>query len=195
MVVVVLMGVCGSGKSTVGKALAAKMHCVFRDADEFHSSENKLKMSSGIPLTDEDRVPWLLAIHDFIKSLQDSSETGVVTCSALKRWYRDILRSGRSDKESEKQPSNDSNTAHQESFASADQASSKIVFVLLHGSRDLLAERMAARKGHFMPSTLLSSQLEILDVPGEDEDSFTVDIQASISGIVDTVINRLSLVH
>ncbi|MEC3978778.1 gluconokinase [Amycolatopsis sp. H20-H5] len=138
MTVIVVMGVSGSGKTTVGTALAEQLDVDYAEADTFHPRANIAKMSSGVPLTDEDRWPWLESIAGWIRDHQESG--GVVTSSALKHTYRDVLRSGGN------------------------------VWVLhLHGDREVLAERMKTRSGHFMPPSLLDSQLADLEplLPGE----------------------------
>lgn len=136
---VVVMGVSGSGKSTVGALVAEELDVPFADADDLHPPANVAKMAAGQPLTDEDRAPWLALVG---AALADARGTGLVmACSALTRRYRDLIRA----------------------------QAPETVFVHLHGSRDLLAERMGARTGHFMPTTLLDSQLATLEVPGEDE--------------------------
>src|SRR5258708_3282081 len=135
---IVMMGVSGSGKTTVGAALAARLGVGFRDADEFHPAANVAKMSAGTPLTDEDRWPWLDAIGAALAEAGREGRGIVVGCSALKRIYRDRLRAA----------------AHR-----------PIVFVHLTGSRETLETRMLTRKGHFMPASLLASQLATLEPP------------------------------
>jgi gluconokinase len=135
--VVIVMGVSGSGKTTVGGALAESMRCEFFDADSFHSAANKAKMSSGIPLTDDDRWPWLAAIRAKIESLLAENQSGVFGCSALKGAYRAALGEG----------------------------DPRVRFVYLHGSEALLAERLRHRVGHFMNPALLASQFDTLEEP------------------------------
>ncbi|XP_070212537.1 probable gluconokinase [Littorina saxatilis] len=175
MVVVVVMGVCGCGKTTIGEALAERLGWSFRDADEFHSEANKHKMSTSTPLTDEDRLPWLKAIHQYIKSLQEKSESAVVTCSALKRHYRDVLRSGE----------------HFSSPSSSSSSSADILFVLLKGTRYVLEERLGGRKGHFMPSDLLTSQLDTLEEPDPDENCLIVNIDDNVPHMVDLIADKI----
>jgi carbohydrate kinase (thermoresistant glucokinase family) len=149
---VVVMGVSGAGKSTVGKLIAADLRCDFRDADSFHPKANIEKMSRGEALTDEDRWPWLRAIADWIAERRAAGETGVVTCSALKRAYRDIV---------------------------TQRQSADVRLVYLKGDFDLIAARLKARKGHFMPPGLLRSQFQALQEPGGDEHAITVSIDAT----------------
>lgn len=139
------MGVSGSGKTTVGRALAARLGVVYAEADEFHPPENIAKMSAGHPLTDEDRWPWLRAIAEWIG--EHETDGGVVTCSALKRTYRDLLRSG-----------------------------GPVFFVHLEGGHDVIAARLNARQGHFMPPALLDSQIADLEPLDPDEPGVVLDI-------------------
>lgn len=159
---VVVMGVSGSGKSTVAKMLADRMGWGMVEGDDFHSSENKAKMASGTPLTDADRIPWLEAIRDYLNRQPSNM---VVTCSSLKKSYRDILRTARG----------------------------RVRFLHLHGSPTVLAERMRNRPGHFMPPALLVSQLETLELLQPDEDGTVVDIEQSTEEIVDEALRRLRL--
>ncbi|MFD6176340.1 MULTISPECIES: gluconokinase [unclassified Isoptericola] len=161
----VVMGVAGSGKTTVAALLADRLGLELAEADDFHPAANVAKMHAGHPLTDEDRAPWLLAIRDWLDGHSGGGRHAVVTCSALKRAYRDVLR-----------------TAH-----------SPVRFVHLDGPRELLAERLAARKGHFMPPSLLDSQLETLEPLDPDEDGFTVGIGPAPEEIVDEIVARLGL--
>ncbi|UVS80095.1 gluconokinase [Actinokineospora sp. UTMC 2448] len=151
--VVVVMGVSGSGKTTVGMALAEKLAVPYAEADEFHPRSNIDKMTSGVPLTDADRKPWLLAIAVWIGEHAESG--GVVTCSALKRSYRDLLRSG-----------------------------GPAWFLHLHGSREVIAGRMSGRSGHFMPPSLLDSQFADLQPLSPDEAGFTADVTEPVDRIV-----------
>ncbi|KAH9503039.1 hypothetical protein Btru_075791 [Bulinus truncatus] len=154
------------------------LNCTYRDADDFHSEENKLKMASGIPLTDEDRIPWLLAIHVYIKSLLETSTPGIVTCSALKRHYRNIVVHG-----SEALTSKSSST-----HAKTNDA---VLFVYLKGSKELISARLNGRKGHFMPPGLLESQFDILEEPDDSESHITVDIDCSVETLVDNILKLL----
>lgn len=157
------MGVSGSGKTTVGAELAAALGRPFVDADDLHPVANKNKMHAGIPLTDEDRLPWLNAVGAALAA----ENSPVVACSALKRAYRDILRS-------------------------AEPATS---FVELDGSAELLKERMGARKGHFMPPSLLDSQLATLEPLQEDESGVRIDVSADPATLIDTIFEALHLVR
>ena len=160
---VVMMGVSGSGKTTVGGALAKRLGVPFRDADGFHPKANVEKMSAGIPLTDEDRWPWLDAIAAAIRDTPPS-EGIVVSCSALRKIYRQrILRA----------------------------AGRPVTFVHLAGTKETIAPRMATRTGHFMPLSLLDSQLATLEPPTPNEPAISVSIDQPPEAIVDTIISRL----
>lgn len=162
----VVMGVSGSGKSTIADHLARHLGWRYEDGDRFHPESNVAKMSAGHPLTDEDRGPWLRAIGDEIDRLAASGERAVIACSALKRAYRDILVHGRDD----------------------------VRIVFLDGTQELIAARLAARKGHFMPPGLLASQFATLQRPDADERPITVSIDAPVEAIVDDIVNQLNLV-
>jgi gluconokinase len=155
-----LMGVSGSGKTTVGALLAGKLRWLYAEADAFHSPANVAKMASGHPLTDEDRWPWLEAIGGWIDERIAKGEPGVVTCSALKRIYRDKLR----------RP--------------------ELLFVYLRGSREVIAERLTARQAHFFKPGMLDSQFLALEEPTDDENVLTVQIGKSPAEIVDEIIAR-----
>ena len=147
--VLVVMGVSGTGKSTVAGLLAGHLGWPLQEGDDLHPEANVDKMEQGIPLTDDDRWPWLDRIGEWIDEQGRSNEPGIVTCSALKRSYRDRLR----------RPN--------------------VVFVHLAGTREAIRRRMARRVGHFMPLSLLDSQLDTLEVPGPDEQVVSVDLGAS----------------
>ena len=168
--IILVMGITGSGKTTVGRLLAERLNWEFADADDFHSAANKEKMHSGIPLTDADREPWLLAIRDQIWRWIAANKNGVITCSALKQSYRDLLLSP-----------GEGNTA-------ADASDIKIVY--LRGSYDLIAERVRARTGHFAGEELLSSQFAALEEP---RDAVTIDVNQTPEQIVDEALRRLHL--
>ena len=164
--VILLMGVSGSGKSTIADHLARRLGWRYEDGDRFHPASNVAKMSAGHPLTDEDRWPWLQAIADEIDRLAVSGEHAVIACSALKRAYRDILVHGRDD----------------------------VRIILLDGAHDLIAARLTARKGHFMPPGLLTSQFATLERPGVNERPIIVSIDAPVEAIVDDIVSQLNLV-
>ena len=159
----VVMGVSGSGKSTIADKLAQRLRWRYEDGDTFHPASNVAKMSAGHPLTDEDRWPWLQAIADEIDRLCKAGEQAVIACSALKRAYRDILVHGRND----------------------------VRIIYLKGSQQLIADRLAERKHHFMPPGLLDSQFKTLEPPGPDENPLTVSIDASADQIVDAIVQQL----
>lgn len=147
--VVIVMGVSGSGKSTVGALLASRLRWEFEDADWFHPAANVDKMHSGIPLTDEDRAPWLKAIAAWIDKTRRSKEHAVIACSALKRRYRDVMIGEHPD----------------------------VRLVYLKGDETMIARRIATRHEHFMPRGLLHSQFEALEEPGTDENPVVVSIE------------------
>ena len=161
----VVMGVSGSGKSTIAEHLAARIGWRYVDGDLFHPPANVAKMSAGHPLTDEDRWPWLQAIADEIDRLCAGNSRAVVACSALKRAYRDILVHGRDD----------------------------VRIVYLDGTQDLIAKRLAARKGHFMPPGLLDSQFRTLEPPQPHERPITASIDAPVESIIDDIVRQLDL--
>lgn len=154
------MGVSGSGKSTVGAALAQRLGVPFADADAFHPEANIAKMAAGTPLTDDDRYPWLEAVGQW---LADHADGGVMSCSALKRRYRDQLRSH----------------------------CSRIRFLHLTGPPELIARRQAARPGHFMPSALVRSQFDTLEPLAPDEPGMTCDVASSVERIVERFVRYL----
>ena len=160
----IVMGVSGSGKSTIASALAERLGWPFEDGDRFHPPGNVAKMSAGHPLTDEDRWPWLQAIADEIGRVCRAGGHLVVACSALKRAYRDVLVGDRGD----------------------------VRFVFLEGSQALIAGRLARRKGHFMPPGLLDSQFKTLEPPQADEQAITVSIDAPVGTIVDNIVARMN---
>lgn len=159
----VLMGVAGSGKTTLAEILRDRLGRPYAEADEFHPPANIEKMSAGTPLDDDDRWPWLRAIRDWLTEQTRAGQPSVVTCSALKRAYRDVLR----------------------------EAEGRVRFVHLTAEQDVLAQRMSGRSGHFMPTTLLPSQLSTLQPLGDDEDGVTVTVDVPPQEIADRVLARL----
>ena len=159
-----VMGVSGSGKSTAGESLAVELGWPFRDADSFHPAANVAKMSAGIPLTDEDRWPWLAAIAAWIDERRATATPGIVSCSALKRSYRRILLDGRPD----------------------------VRLVYLQGDKPLIAGRMARRTGHFMPPALLDSQFATLEEPTADEWPIIAPIEQSPRKIIEHILANMA---
>lgn len=159
---VVVMGVSGSGKTEVGRAVAGLMGGVFEDADGFHTEAAKAKMGAGTPLTDEDRWPWLERLRGRIEEMRAEGKVYVLACSALRGGYREKLRAG-------------------------DDAE-VLRFVLLDGSRELIAERMGRRVGHYMPLSLLDSQLATLE---RSEDLMAVSIEGSVEAIAQGIVEQL----
>jgi len=168
--VVLLMGVSGSGKSTIGKLLAAELGASYFDADAFHSAEAIAKMQSGKPLDDHDRMPWLGRIGLKIETLLADGQSGVIGCSALKRGYRDLLLGRVGDHGSLR---------------------TLVPLVYLKGSFDLIRNRLAARQGHFMPPSLLQSQFDQLEEPGKDEQPIKVDIALNPEAIVAAILRAI----
>jgi len=157
------MGVSGCGKSTIASMLAHRLNWIFEEGDWFHPQSNIEKMHTGQPLTDEDRWPWLEGIAAWIDATRRAGNHGTVACSALKRSYRDILVGERAD----------------------------VRIVYLKGGRDLIARRLAARDGHFMPSSLLDSQFATLEEPKPDEHPIVVSIAPHPREIVENIVKRL----
>jgi gluconokinase len=162
--IVVIMGVSGSGKSTIGILLAERLGGEFQDGDRFHPPSNVEKMHRGIPLTDADRLPWLAAIAAWIDEARAGGKQAVVACSALKRRYREILIGARPD----------------------------VRLVYLKGDEALIAGRLAKRKGHFMPPGLLKSQFAALEEPGPEEKPITVAIDPPPEAIVGEIVASLA---
>lgn len=154
---IVVMGVSGSGKSTVGAALAQRLRVPFADADDFHPPANVAKMSSGEPLDDDDRYPWLEAIGQW---LADHRDGGVMSCSALKRRYRDQLR----------------------------RHCAEVEFLHLSGTSEVIGRRQASRPGHFMPASLLASQFKTLEPLEPDERGTDIDVDQNIDAIIETFV-------
>lgn len=161
---IIVMGVSGCGKSTIAKAIQQQTGAIFLEGDDFHSPENIAKMHSGHPLNDQDRAGWLKAIHEKVTTLTESSKDVIVSCSALKKSYRDILRRGVDN----------------------------ILFVYLKGSFALIHSWMVARKHHFMPAKLLKSQFDTLEEPTPAEtDTITIHIQPNLKKEIFQVFERL----
>ncbi len=162
--ILIVMGVSGSGKTTIAVPLAETLGWPFMEGDDLHPPANVAKMHAGRPLDDEDRWPWLDAIAAWIDARQTAGEPGVVTCSALKRAYRERLVGGRHG----------------------------VRLVFLHASRALLAERLAHRTGHFMPPSLLDSQLATLEPPAPEEHALSVDLGPPPAEVVQEIVGRLA---
>lgn len=161
----VVMGTAGAGKSVVGSALAAATGLRFVEGDLFHSPANVALMAAGTPLTDANRAEWLAALAVQLHAARERGEGIVLTCSALKRRYRDQLRRGDPD----------------------------IQFVFLHGDAALLRPRLEARSGHYMSASLLDSQLDILEAPASDEQAWTFDVNRSPEDLVSDIVARIRL--
>ncbi|MGE9314185.1 gluconokinase [Niabella sp. CJ426] len=162
--ILIIMGVSGSGKTSVGKSIAKEQKRIFMDGDDLHPRANINKMSQGIPLTDEDRQGWLDTIVAEAKTIVKRGETGIIACSALKRQYRDRLRSG----------------------------ISSINFLYLKASYEKVSQQLAARQGHFMPVSLLRSQFDLLQEPDEGEaDVTTVEVQDNLEATIAIALKAL----
>jgi gluconokinase len=162
---IVVMGVSGSGKTTVARGIASAMGWPFAEGDDFHPEANVAKMSSGQPLTDEDRWPWLRTIGSWLSEQEESGRNAVVTCSALRRVYRDLLRDGRPD----------------------------VRFCHVEADAALIEERLTHRSGHYMPPSLLPSQLAVLEPLQPDEPGVTVSVAGTPEGIVERALDALGL--
>src|SRR5262245_16736356 len=161
--ILVIMGVSGVGKSAVAQELAARLGWPFEEGDALHPEANVAKMHAGIPLTDVDRQPWLEHVAAWIDGQRASKQPGIITCSALKRSYRQIIIGDRPE----------------------------IRLIYLRGRRDLIAQRLAGRYGHFMPASLLQSQIDALEEPDPSEDPITVDVEPPVSRIAEEIIRLL----
>jgi carbohydrate kinase (thermoresistant glucokinase family) len=157
------MGVSGSGKSTVASLVAGRLGWDLEEGDDLHPPANVAKMAAGHPLDDADRWPWLKLVAEWIRKHTDAGRPGVVSCSALKRAYRDVLRC------------------------------EHVIFVHLAGTREQIMRRMTARHGHFMPAALLDSQLATLEPPDEDEQAITVSVGGTAAAEAEEIIRRLGL--
>jgi carbohydrate kinase (thermoresistant glucokinase family) len=160
----VVMGVSGSGKSLLGAAFARALGVEFVEGDQYHSAENVQRMKAGIPLTDKDREQWLRSLAARLREAQHAGTGLVMACSALKRSYRDMLRAAAKD----------------------------LRFVFLKGERILIAQRLSGRTGHYMPASLLESQLATLEEPSPDEDAWVIDITDSAENLVAALVARAS---
>jgi gluconokinase len=165
--IVVLMGVCGAGKTTVGRKLAEQIGAEFREGDEFHSSENVEKMSRGVPLTDADRLPWLKSVAAEIDTFRRAGRSVVFACSALRHRYREILTGGHPD----------------------------VQVVYLKGTRELIGDRLQQRRDHYMPPSLLPSQFAALEEPTSDEHALTVSVGGTPEAIVGEIRKLLRPVN
>ncbi|MDO5627860.1 MAG: gluconokinase [Mobilicoccus sp.] len=159
----VVMGVSASGKTTVAEKIRDRTGWIFAEADDFHPRSNIEKMERGVPLTDEDRQPWLEALAAWIEGREKGGVSSIVTCSALKKDYRDILRG----------------------------ASDNVVFIHLHGDERTLTDRIEGRSGHFMPASLLESQLDTLEELDEDENGYVFNIELSPDEIAEEALRRV----
>lgn len=163
MTIAVVMGVSGSGKTTIAAGLAKRFGWILLEGDAFHPPANVEKMKSGIPLTDEDRWPWLKAIAAEADRLTAAGQSAAIACSALKHAYRDILIGDRPD----------------------------ALLIYLRGSKKVIGDRMAARKGHYMPTSLLDSQLTTLEEPEPEERSIVVDVDQPADNIINRVVDAV----
>ena len=157
------MGVSGCGKSTVAAALADRLGWDRAEGDDLHPPQNVAKMAAGHPLTDADRLPWLERVAAWIREHTEAGRPGIITCSALERSYRDVLRGG------------------------------DVVFVYLAGTKAQIADRLAGRHGHYMPATLLDSQFAALEPPEPDEHAIRIDIGPSAAHLAETIESQLGL--
>jgi gluconokinase len=160
------MGISGCGKSTVGSMLAERMGMRFAEGDTYHPSDNVAKMSKGQPLNDDDRMPWLKSMANDIKSWTDQNVPAVLSCSALKKSYRNILTNG----------------------------NPKVRLVHLHGDAQIVRDRMAKRRNHYMPTSLIDSQIATLEIPDAQEKVLTLNIADDPVKIVDQIISEFDLV-
>lgn len=161
--VLVFMGVSSTGKSTVAAMLAGRLGWAFQEGDDLHPARNVAKMAAGHALTDDDRLPWLRIVAGWIDERIAAGEPGIITCSALRRRYRDILRRD------------------------------EVTFVHFTGDRQLILDRMMRRQAHFMPPALLDSQFRTLEDPGPDERHLAVDVDQPVADQVDEIVRRLAL--
>ncbi|XP_001379254.2 probable gluconokinase [Monodelphis domestica] len=175
-VAVLVMGVSGSGKSTVGSLLATELGWKFYDADDYHPEENRKKMGKGIPLNDQDRIPWLFNLHDILLRNVSSGQSVVLACSALKKMYRNILRRGES-------------AATQKYDEPGEKEELKLLVVYLNGPSEVISGRLAKRKGHFMPPELLQSQFDTLEPPSAPENFLSLSVDRSVSEMIPIIVD------
>ena len=161
---IIVMGVCGSGKSSIGLKVANALGAKFIDGDDLHPRANIQKMAAGNPLNDEDRAPWLERIRDAAYSLERKNELGVIVCSALKKQYRAPIREG----------------------------NASVSFLFLDGSQSLILERMRARQGHFMREAMVQSQFDTLERPDDEPGVFRIDIDGTFEQVVDRAVTALT---
>ncbi|XP_058421554.1 probable gluconokinase isoform X2 [Diceros bicornis minor] len=178
---VLVMGVSGSGKSTVGALLAAELGWKFCDADDYHPEENRMKMGKGIPLNDQDRIPWLCNLHDILLRDVASGQHVVLACSALKKMYRDILIRGKDGA-----PLKCDESGKEEKLAEV-----KLLVVHLSGSFEVISGRLLKRKGHFMPPELLQSQFDTLEPPSAPENFIQISVDKNLSEIIATIMETV----
>ena len=162
----IIMGVSGSGKTTIGRLLAAHLNCPFYDADDFHPAENVAKMAAGTPLNDDDRAPWLDRLYAIVSQHLQAGETAVLACSALKKSYRDRLRGGLED----------------------------VRFIYLDGRFDLIWQRMQTRQNHYMKPEMLQSQFTTLEIPNEQE-AHIINIDQSTKAIIHEILNQINPIN
>ncbi|XP_037536283.1 probable gluconokinase [Nematolebias whitei] len=177
----IIMGVSGSGKTSLGTFLSEKLGWPFYEGDNFHPQENIEKMSRGEPLTDQDRFPWLLKLYEIIERERSSGCDALMACSALKRQYRQVLLHGSSALAAASCP-------HQNI---SPPTPADIFFLYLHGDYDFIYQRMVARKGHYMKADLLRSQFDILEPPSDEENVLPLDIRKSVADLALEVENHV----
>jgi carbohydrate kinase (thermoresistant glucokinase family) len=163
--ILIVMGVSGSGKTTIAEHLAARLGWPFQEGDMLHPAANVAKMRRGEPLTDEDRAPWLAIVAEWVDARLATGAPGIITCSALKRSYRDVIAGNRPG----------------------------VRLIYLHGDRGVLEQHVQGRHHEFMPPTLLDSQLETLEEPGEDEHAVQVDVAGTADQTVAAILGQLDL--
>ncbi|XP_017269149.1 probable gluconokinase [Kryptolebias marmoratus] len=173
----IIMGVSGTGKTSLGTFLSEKLGWPFFEGDNFHPQENIEKMTRGEPLTDQDRFPWLLKLHEIIERERRSGSDALVACSALKRLYRQILLHGSSALAAPSCPRRNP----------PPPASVDVFFLYLHGDYDFIYQRMVARKGHYMKAELLRSQFDALEPPSGEENALSLDIRRSVADMASEV--------